>query len=166
MPLNASKWLPGSSTQRTKLGRTVSEIIPCFYIYNKKKKVLCAGEKSINFPSNKAISAREWQSALSKSHRKNPILEGKKYLSCLEINPNFKYQNVANKFNVSKARVSQMIALVKKLPTEIIDYLINQKNPEDVKYFTERRLRPLTLMGPDEEKIKRFWEMANNILRT
>jgi len=52
-----------------------------------------------------------------------------------------------------------MIALCKRLPPEITEYLINTDEPEILKHFTERKLRPLTLVASDEDKIKKFYEM-------
>ncbi|CAB1059865.1 hypothetical protein D1BOALGB6SA_4630 [Olavius sp. associated proteobacterium Delta 1] len=52
-----------------------------------------------------------------------------------------------------------MIALCKRLPPEITEYLINTDEPEILKHFTERKLRPLTLVASDEDKIKKFDEM-------
>jgi len=54
-----------------------------------------------------------------------------------------------------------MIALVKKLPQEIIDYFTGKVEPANLNYFTERRLSPLTLLKSDEAKIERFREMKN-----
>jgi hypothetical protein len=36
---------------------------------------------------------------------------------------------------------------------------MNIVEPEILKHFTERRLRPLTLLAYDEDKIKKFDEM-------
>ena len=91
-------------------------------------------------------------------------MEANKYLEYLETHPALTYQDVAKKFGISKARVSQMIALVKKLPRAIIDCLIDKAEPENLCYFTERRLRPLTLMESDEAKIGRFREMKDGLL--
>ncbi len=52
-----------------------------------------------------------------------------------------------------------MIALVKKLPKEIIDYLSNINEPNALSYFTESILRLLTLTESDEDKIEMFKEM-------
>ena len=54
-----------------------------------------------------------------------------------------------------------MIALVKKLPKEILDYFHMENKSENIKCFTERKLRPLTLMSSDEEKMKKFYEMKD-----
>ncbi len=56
-----------------------------------------------------------------------------------------------------------MIALCKRLPAEITDYLINTDEPEILKHFTERKLRPLTLMAADEDKIRKFAEMKETL---
>jgi hypothetical protein len=97
---------------------------------------------------------------LRKNNWKNPIFEGQKYLTYLESNPDFKYKDIAKKFKVSRARVSQMIALVRKLPKEILDYFYKENNSEELKYLTERKLRPLTLLKSDSEKIEQFKNMA------
>jgi len=55
-----------------------------------------------------------------------------------------------------------MIALVKKLPKEIVDYLMEDEEPRKFSYFSERRLRPLTLLKSDKEKMKYFIGMLNN----
>lgn len=52
-----------------------------------------------------------------------------------------------------------MLALCNRLPEQITDYLLNTDKPGILKHFTERRLRPLTLMASDDEKINRFNEM-------
>ena len=153
------EWLPDANSQRTKIGQTVTELIPCYYRYNQKKRILYRGEKPHFIPVNKIFTQKEWRSHLSRTKKKNPILEGYKYLNYLEEFPDSTYRDVAEKFNISRARVSQMIALVKKLPQEITDYLTSKDEPANLCYFTERKLRPLTLMGSDEEKIERFRKM-------
>ncbi len=36
---------------------------------------------------------------------------------------------------------------------------MNNDEPEVLKYFTERRLRPLTLLASDDDKLRKFYEM-------
>ena len=83
------------------------------------------------------------------------------FLEYLNDNPGSTYNDIANEFGMSKARVCQMVALVKKLPIEITDYLMNTYEPEVLKHFTERRLRPLTLLASDDDKRKKFDEMKD-----
>jgi len=140
----------------------VTEIISCYYRNNLKIRIICKGEKPDFFPINKIVTQKEWRSYSNQKKRKNPVLEGYKYLGYLESHSGMTYQDVAEKFNITKGRVSQMIALVKKLPQEIVDYFKNNDGEINLNYFTERRLRPLTLMESDEAKIEKFREMNGN----
>ncbi len=150
-------WLPRSSTQRTK---SVSEIIPCYYIYNHKKQVLSKGQKPANFPANKAITQKDWKRSIRQKRKlKNPVRTGFEFVEYLDKNPNATYDDLSLDAGITKARVCQMIALCKRLPAEITDYLINTEEPEILKQFTERKLRPLTLLESDDDKITKFDEM-------
>jgi putative heme iron utilization protein len=117
-------------------------------------------------PIGKIPSLKEWRSFLRKSksvERKNPIMEAYKYLEFLEQNPGLTYKNVADEFDTTKARVCQMIAVVKKLPQEITNCFMSNNESLDLTYFTERKLRPLTLMESDQVKIEMFNEIRESI---
>ena len=51
-----------------------------------------------------------------------------------------------------------------KTSKEIIDYLSSINEPQAISYFTERKLRPLTLIKSDEEKIEKFHEMKERVI--
>lgn len=57
-----------------------------------------------------------------------------------------------------------MIAIVKKIPREITDFFMYNNESLDLTYFTERKLRPLTLMEAEDAKIEMFRKMKNNIM--
>jgi hypothetical protein len=146
--------------------KSVAEIIPCFYRIENCFQVLVNGDKPASIPTGKMLSLRDWRSFLRKSksvERKNPILEGRRYLEFLEQNPGLTYKNVADEFDITKARVSQMIAIVKKLPQEITNYFMSNNDSLDLTFFTERKLRPLTLMKSDKVKIEMFREIRESI---
>ena len=82
-------------------------------------------------------------------------------LTYLEKIPGSSYKDVAKEFNISKARVCQMIALVTKLPEEIIERLINKNEPESLSYFNERQLRPLTQIKNPELQKEKFGELLS-----
>ena len=96
--------------------------------------------------------------------KKNPVLRASTYLEYLKSNPELTYKHIAEEYNISTARVCQTIALVKKLPNEIIDYLSTLSDPEQISYFTERKLRPLTKLESDTDKIAKFMEMRDKLL--
>jgi len=93
----------------------------------------------------------------------NPIDTGSRFAQYLKDHPESTYDDITTIFGVSKARVCQMIALCKRLPAQITDYLLNAE-PKILKHFTERKLRPLTLLASDDDKIERFDEMKEGLV--
>jgi hypothetical protein len=103
---------------------------------------------------------KDWKRSLRQKRKlTNPVRTGFEFVEYLNKNPVATYDDLSVDAGITKARVCQMIALCKRLPPEITDYLINTDEPEILKHFTERRLRPLTLLESDEDKIKKFDEM-------
>ena len=93
----------------------------------------------------------------------NPVRTGLRFVEYLNNNPDANYDDLSVDAGVTKARICQMIAHCKQLPFEITEFLLNTREPEIPNYFTERRLRPLTLLVSDEDKIKKFDEMMEAI---
>jgi len=91
----------------------------------------------------------------------NPIKVGLKFVQYLKDHPDSTYDDLSKIYGVCKARVCQMVALYNRLPSRITEYLMNIDEPEILKHFTERRLRPLTLLASDDDKIRKFDEMRN-----
>ena len=94
----------------------------------------------------------------------NPIQVGFQFVQYLKDHPDSTYADLSTISGVSKARVCQMVALYNRLPARITDYLMNTDESEILKNFTERRLRPLTLLASEDEKLKKFDEMIEAIL--
>ncbi len=90
---------------------------------------------------------------------KNPVRIGFEFVEYLSKNPSATYDDLSVDAGITKARVCQMIALYKRLPAEITDFLMNVDESKILKHFTERRLRPLTLLASDDDKIIKFMEM-------
>ncbi|MBN2029816.1 hypothetical protein JW824_06170 [bacterium] len=93
---------------------------------------------------------------------KNPVLEGLGYLKLYHNDHYPTYEIIAKKHGVIRARICQMIVLAKKLPNEISDLFIDSKNSDKLRHITERKLRPLTLMKSNSEKIEAF----ENLMRS
>jgi hypothetical protein len=147
-------------SDRLKFYGTGSEIIPCYYKYNDKQKMLIKGEKPDIFPTNTAITKKDWQRTLKLDRKiSNPVQTGFQFIQYLEENPNATYDDMAAEAGITKARVCQIIALCNRLPGEITEYLSEIDDHRILKYFTERRLRPLTRLTSDDDKLKKFDEM-------
>lgn len=110
------------------------------------------------------ITQREWQRFLHLDDEyPNPVKVGFKFVQYLKDHPNSTYDELAGMSGVSKARICQMAALCKRLPSLISDYLLNTDDPEVMKHFTERRLRPLTMLVSDDVKIRVSYKMMRKL---
>ncbi len=98
--------------------------------------------------------------AMLKEHKKpkkqNPIIEAMKYQEYLESPYIDTYSQVAQYFGVSRARVCQMLNLL-KLDNDIKQYLLSIKDNKLLNFFTERRLRPLPKIKNKNEQ-KQFFK--------
>ena len=60
------------------------------------------------------------------------------------------YAQAAEIRGLSRQRVYQLTSLVIKLTGEVKDLLVANDDPAILRYFTERRLRPLTKLADEE----------------
>ncbi len=128
--------------------------------------MLIRGVKPAAFPADRAIMKRDWEHSLRpQKEYPNPIQVGYQFVQYLKNHPDSTYDDLSGMAAVSKARVCQMVALYNRLPSQITEYLMNTDEPEILKYFTERKLRPLTLLTSDEDKIKIFDEMREELAK-
>jgi len=93
----------------------------------------------------------------------NPVRTGFEFVEYLNKNPNATFDDLSLDAGITKARVCQMIALYKRLPAEITDFLMKVDESKILKHFTERKLRPLTLMATNQDKIRKFAEMRESL---
>ncbi len=125
-----------------------------------QKQVLSKGQKPAIFPANKAITQKDWKRSIRQKRKStNPVRTGFEFVEYLNKNSNATYDDLSLDAGITKARVCQLIALHKRLPSEITDFLMNVDESKILKHFTERRLRPLTLLASDDDKIIKFMEM-------
>ena len=108
------------------------------------------------------ITARQWHQYQNGRSRENPILKGLQYLAGFEDESVRTYAQAAEILGVSRERVYQLTALVTKLPPQIKDFLSGTEDPAVLRFFTERRLRPLTMISDGEVQIADFWSTISN----
>ena len=61
---------------------------------------------------------------------------------------------------VSRERVYQLTSLVTKLPPQIKNFLARSEDPSALRFFTKRRLRPLTVLTDQDAQIAAFRRLA------
>lgn len=85
---------------------------------------------------------------------KNALEDAYKYELFLQKNPLFNQARVAEHFGVTRAKVTQELNLLKL--AEPIQSFLNEenKNYEVNRFFTKRRLRPLTKLNTRDQELK------------
>ncbi|MBN2448956.1 MAG: hypothetical protein JXR77_01120 [Lentisphaeria bacterium] len=109
------------------------------------------------------VSQRRWHQYERDQERESPILTGLRYLRLFEQESVTTYARAASILGVSRQRVYQLVSLVTRIPTPIMDYLVSNEDPAIDRFFTERRLRPLTVLPGDEAKYSLFVSMLGEI---
>ena len=65
---------------------------------------------------------------------------------------------LSRKQGTSRARMTQIMNLLKLTP-EIRDYIKNLKDPDQIKFFTERKLRKIASIKGNQVQLKNFEEL-------
>jgi hypothetical protein len=109
------------------------------------------------------VSQRRWHQYERDQERENPILIGLRYLRLFEQESVTTYARAASILGVSRQRVYQLVSLVAKIPTPIMDYLVSNGDPAIDRFFTERRHRPQTTLPDDEARYSLFASMLGEL---
>jgi hypothetical protein len=125
-----------------------------------KGKLLVRGTKPKELAEIAKISERQWSVYQNHLSRKNPILIGLRYLKVFEQESITSYAKAAQVLGVSRIRVYQLTSLVTKLPAEITEFLPeNADDPDILRTFTERRMRPCISLPSRKSQIAKFREL-------
>jgi len=89
-----------------------------------------------------------------------PLREAKCYQKILDDPFINSLADVARELGITRARVSQVMGLLKLAP-EIQKELLNLQDQKAIRYFSERRLRPLLTIKDQARQIREFKKMRN-----
>ena len=109
------------------------------------------------------VTTRQWRRYVKRQDWENPIAKGLRFLQVFEQPAVTTYADAASILGVSRQRVYQLASLVRKLPSEVTRALLDTEDPAIQGYFTERRLRSLTALGTDDEKVARFTALLEQV---
>ena len=153
------KWLPSRYKTRTNHPKTVWERTPFYTRTYSKHRVFIRGKKPQELAHIARITARQWAQHERDIKRDNPVLKGLRWLRVFEDESVRTYAQAAEIIGVSRERVYQLTALVTKLPPRIKDFLASAEDPAVLRFFTERRLRPLTMIPDGEAQMAQFAQL-------
>jgi len=136
--------LPARHAQRSKKPRLAARLTRHFFKrYINRRYHLEAGKKPDRLKGS-TPSKRAWRSFLSLQNRGNPILLAERILKQSQLPSCPTLAQVAEHFGISRPMVSYHLALVTRLPASFVDWLRACDDPIVLKFFSERRLRPVT----------------------
>lgn len=152
-------WLPSRYKSRTNHPKTAWERTHFYTRTYSKHRVFIRGQKPQELAHIARITTRQWAQYECGLKRDNPILKGMRWLRVFEDESVRTYAQAAEIIGVSRERVYQLTSLVTKLPPRIKDFLAGTKDPDLLRFFTERRLRPLTMLSDAETQMAQFTEL-------
>ena len=121
------------------------------------------------FPVYKTIQNRRvvfrWERPLAEPERvyTSPLLEAKRYASILQHDPVVKTQaDLAREMGVSRVRITQVMSLLRLAP-EVQEQLLRLEDQRAIRFFRERRLRPLTQIEDTTQQVREFQTMLAQV---
>jgi hypothetical protein len=104
---------------------------------------------------------RRWESYLSLLEQTNPIHLADRFLAELRRGSVRTYAQVAEHLDVSTAKVCYYVALATRLPADFVAWLRSCEDLPTLRYFTERRLRPVTQIKDEADQRARLADMID-----
>ncbi|MEA3346529.1 MAG: hypothetical protein U9Q21_00375 [Candidatus Auribacterota bacterium] len=130
---------------------------PIYLRYIKQRLSIVFGEAPYGIKTDARITKKLLREAKPVNFKPSPLVEAIKYAKALKEPSIVSKMQVARRFGISRARVCQMLNLL-ELDKRILKYLMELKNPEEINYFTERKLRPLAMLS-GQEQIESFRDL-------
>ena len=93
----------------------------------------------------------------------NPITLALAFRKMLDEGAVDSQSHLAWQIGLTRARVTQLLNLL-KLPPAIVAELIAAKDPAEIAFYNERRLRPITKIASTREQLKAFQNVSEEFL--
>ena len=95
----------------------------------------------------------------------SPLLEAKRYASILQHDPFVKTQaDLAREMGVSRVRITQVMSLLRLAP-EVQERLLGLGDQQTIRFFRERRLRPLAQIEDPAQQVQEFQKLLAQVPR-
>ncbi len=111
------------------------------------------------------MTGRALQHVRAVRRASNPLDRARACAAYLSQVPGATYSDAARQFGVSRARISQLLALL-SLPSDVIGFIDTAcQDPEGRRFFTEKRLRPLATLHDPALVRERFETFSEQLRR-
>lgn len=127
--------------------------------YNRKRQAIELGAKPDLLKPLGSVTARDLSSYRAHERRENPFVLARRYQAAFQLPGVATESDVGRVMRCSRARVSQMLALL-RLPEEIHRWVeAHYDQPEVRRRFCERQLRRLCVLPDQRTQLDRFGQM-------
>ncbi len=123
---------------------------------------LMAGTPPLNLPAHTRITKTIIKQNTPIKRKVSPLVEALKYTDVLQEPSVETLSQVGLRFGVSRARVSQVLNLL-KLDESIKEYLFAINDDKKHNFFTERKLRKIALLKDKNVQNSSFKKLIANI---
>lgn len=104
-------------------------------------------------------SRRAWRSFQSRQKRENPIAVADRIQRQARLPSCQTYAQLAAHFGVSRPTICYHLGLLNRLPADFVAWLRACDDPNVLAVMTEHRLRPLTRIADQEQKLTALGEL-------
>ena len=144
--------LPVRYSQRSKKRPLSAPVEASYYVhFENKQRVMASGEKPKIY-GKKVPTERLKRSLEAKRQPVNCIKVARRYEAELKLPTSTSYAVVGERFGVSRTTVCYYLALVTRLPEDFVNWLEHCKEDVPVRFFSQKRLRPVTVL---DESVQR-----------
>lgn len=97
--------------------------------------------------------------SVTTNRREHPIHLARKWQEKLRSDPTLTKAQIAAKEGLSRARVTQVMSLL-KLPADILHFIASLTNPKEIRFFSERRLCRILPMEEPSLQLRAWDELV------
>lgn len=137
--------------KRSKVRPLSAQLDLSFYAkMEQKKRVLVSGTKPVIYGT--AMPTMRLQRSAAMKPLLNCIHVARRYEAELKLPSSKNYTVVGERFGVSRVAVCYNVALLNRLPKDFIAWLENCTEEAPLRFFSLKRLRPVTLLSVDQQR--------------
>ncbi len=136
--------------------------IPIYLQYSRQKLVIIEGNPPYGLKTDKRITQALLREVKPVTRNPSPLEQAYRYLEVFKESSVVSKAQVGERFGVSRARVCQVLNLL-ELNESIQKYLLSIKDIKEHNFFTERKLRQISIIEDRSEQIRKFSELVRDM---